>query len=128
MTTIIYLPACSCVMALHVPGAETDNTDGNESDLNVVDNDGNTAFHLACLNGHFAVVDYLCSCGTDLEAWYVHQCVNMYQTGYYTIVYFSEGEDGTPLACAASKGHVKIVNYLLGQDVDINGGIKVYSF
>ena len=38
---------------------------------------------------------------------------------------FSEGEDGTPLACAAGKGHVKIVNYLLGQDVDINGGITV---
>ena len=59
--------------ALHVPGAEVDNTDndGNESDLNIVDNDGNTAFHLACLNGHFTVVDYLCSCGADLEAWYI---------------------------------------------------------
>ena len=37
----------------------------------------------------------------------------------------SEGDDGTPLACAASKGHVKIINYLLEQNVDINGGIKV---
>lgn len=42
---------------------------------------------------------------------------------YYS--YFSEGKDGTPLACAASQGHVKIVNYLLGQNVDVNGGIKV---
>ena len=42
-------------------------------------------------------------------------------------VIFSEGEDGTPLACAAGRGHVKIVNYLLGHDVDINGGITVTS-
>jgi len=113
------------VKALHVPGTNIDDTDGNESDLNVVDNDGHTAFHLACLNGHFPVVDYLCKCGTDLEAWYV--CLPLYFV-LYTINYFSEGEDGTPLACAASKGHVKIVNYLLGRDVDINGGIKVTHF
>ena len=37
----------------------------------------------------------------------------------------SDGDDGTPLACAAGKGHVKVVNYLLGHDVDINGGITV---
>ena len=68
-----------CVKALHVPGAKVDSVDGNEqeqeheSDLNVVDHDGHTAFHLACLNGHFPVVDYLCTCGTDLEAWYACQ-------------------------------------------------------
>ena len=61
----------SCVKALHVPCAQLDNTDGNESDINVVDNDGHTAHHLACLNGHFPVVNYLCTCGADLEAWYV---------------------------------------------------------
>ena len=49
----------------------------------------------------------------------VCQCILM--------VHFSEGEDGTPLACAANKGHVKIVNYLLGQNVDVNGGAKVIS-
>lgn len=38
---------------------------------------------------------------------------------------FSEGEDGTPLACAASKGDEKIVNYLLEQNVNINDGNKV---
>ena len=43
----------------------------------------------------------------------------------YSTNEFSEGEDGTPLACAAGKGHVKVVNYLLGHDVDINGGITV---
>ena len=62
----------SCVKALHVPGAQTDNTDGNESDINVVDNDGHAAIHLACLNGHFPVVNYLCTRGADLEAWYVN--------------------------------------------------------
>ena len=55
----------SCVKALHLPD------DSNESDINVVDNEGHTAFHLACLNGHFPVVDYLCTCGADLEIWYV---------------------------------------------------------
>ena len=35
----------------------------------------------------------------------------------------SEGEGGTPLSCAASEGHKDIVNYLLGQDVDVNGGM-----
>jgi len=34
----------------------------------------------------------------------------------------SEGEGGTPLSCAASEGNKDIVNYLLGQDVDVNGG------
>ena len=46
---------------------------------------------------------------------------------FILMVYFSEGKDGTPLACAASKGHVKIVNYLLGQNVDVNSGAKVIS-
>ena len=41
---------------------------------------------------------------------------------------FSDGDDGTPLACAAGKGHVKVVNYLLGHDVDINGGITVSHY
>ena len=44
---------------------------------------------------------------------------------YVLQIIYSEGKDGTPLACAAGKGHVKIVNYLLGHDVDINGGITV---
>ena len=42
----------------------------------------------------------------------------------------SEGDGGTPLSCAASQGQKKIMNYLLGQDVDVNGRIiksKVYS-
>ena len=33
----------------------------------------------------------------------------------------SEGEGGTPLSCAASQGHKHIINYLLEQDVDVNG-------
>ena len=50
----------------------------------------------------------------------------IYLLGYHILqMIYSEGEDGTPLACAAGKGHVKIVNYLLGHDVDINGGITV---
>ena len=60
----------SCVKALHLPDAKADNSNNNESDINIVDSDGYTAFHLACLNGHFSVVDYLCSCGANLEAWY----------------------------------------------------------
>ena len=51
--------------------------------------------------------------------------LNIYQPILFYNLTFSEGEDGTPLACAASKGYVKILNYLLGHDVDINGGIKV---
>ena len=60
---------CRCVKLLHLPGVKTENR--NESDINIVDNDGNTAFHLACLNGHFTVVNYLCTVGANLEAWYV---------------------------------------------------------
>lgn len=62
----------SCVKELHLPGGKTDNTDGNQSNINIVDNDGHTAFHLACLNGHLPIVDYLCTCGANLEAWYVN--------------------------------------------------------
>ena len=117
--------------ALHVPGAKVDSVDGNdqEIDLNIVDNEGHTALHLACLNGHFPVVDYLCTCGTDLEAWYVAAYISVYGyvMAYFILMNSSEGDDGTPLACAASRGHVKILNFLLGHDVDINGGIKVIS-
>ena len=49
----------------------------------------------------------------------IHICM------YNCLFHISGGEDGTPLACAASKGHVKVINYLLGQNVDVNGGIKV---
>ena len=142
----------SCVKALHLPGAKISNSNTNESDINIVYKHGYTAFHLACLNGHFSVVDYLCSCGANLEAWYaiisviiysfacvctcIHSRIIIYNL-YVCTVYLcmcvhdclfhviSVGEDGTPLACAASKGHVKVINYLLGQNVDVNGGIKV---
>ena len=50
--------------------------------------------------------------------------IRMYSNTLYQLFYYSGGEDGTPLACAASKGHVKVINYLLGQNVDVNGGIK----
>jgi len=43
---------------------------------------------------------------------------------------FSDCEDGTPLACAASQGHVKVIKYLLAQDAEVNGGyiiVKVCS-
>ena len=46
---------------------------------------------------------------------------------FILMVHFSEGKDGTPLACAASKGRVKIVNCLLGQNVDVNGSAKVFA-
>ena len=38
-------------------------------DLNLLDKDGHAALHLACLNGHLSVVDYLCSSGADREKW-----------------------------------------------------------
>ena len=38
---------------------------------------------------------------------------------------YSAGEDGTPLTCAANKGHVNILNYLLGQNANVNGDTKV---
>ena len=67
--------ASSCVKTLHLPDAEEDSNDKDESDINIVDKKGCTAFHLACLNGHFSVVDYLCSCGANLEAWYIYNYV-----------------------------------------------------
>ena len=62
-----------CIKALRSPEnvkLDIDNTDGHvDGDLSLVDNDGNTALHLACLNGHLRVVDYLCTSGAELEAW-----------------------------------------------------------
>ena len=54
---------------------------------------------------------------------YAHSNYSLYVCTVFHVI--SVGEDGTPLACAASKGHVKVINYLLGQNVDVNGGIKV---
>ena len=74
----------SCVKELHLPNGKVDNTDGDDDDddgdefksdkLNIADCDGHTALHLACLNGRFQVVSYLCTCGADLEAWYINLC------------------------------------------------------
>ena len=49
-------------------------------------------------------------------------CIAIYTT--LILNCFSEGKNGTPLVCAASKGHVNIINYLLEQNVDVNG-VKV---
>ena len=77
---IVVLCIHSCVKELNLPNATVsntdsdDNTDGDESKsdmLNIADSDGHTALHLACLNGHFSVVSYPCTCDADLEAWYV---------------------------------------------------------
>ena len=85
--TWLFLYIRSCVKELHLPNATVgntdsdDNTDSDESKsdiLNIADSDGHTALHLACLNGRFPVVSYLCTCGADLEAWYVSilcQCI-----------------------------------------------------
>lgn len=56
--------------------------------------------------------------GMSAFMYYKYLCI-------YCIVACSEGRDETPLACAASKGHVKIMNHLLGQNVDVNGGTNV---
>ena len=70
---------------LHLPSVKVDNTDGDDdgdgvdfkSDtLKIADCDGYTALHLACQNGHLQVVNYLCACGADLEAWYVNMHLN----------------------------------------------------
>ena len=62
-----------CVKVLHDPDGNmmmcSSDTDGPNSGLNIVDKDGYTALHLACLNGHDSVVKYLCTCNADLEAW-----------------------------------------------------------
>ena len=67
----------SCVKALHLPDGNTDgNIDDDEPEseiLNAADYNDHTALHLACLNGHFQVVSYLCASGADLEARYVCQ-------------------------------------------------------
>ena len=60
--------------ALHYPDSaiklDIDDTDGHvDYNLNLVDNDGYTALHLASLNGHLQVVNYLCTSGAELEAW-----------------------------------------------------------
>ena len=71
----------SCVKELHLSSAKVGNTDGDdgadrdEFKLNTAGCDGHTALHLACLNGHFQVVNYLCTCGADLEAWYINLCL-----------------------------------------------------
>jgi len=61
------------VKALRCPDnvkLDIDGTDGHaDFDLSLVDNDGYTALHLACLNGQLQVVNYLCTSGAELEAW-----------------------------------------------------------
>ena len=51
---------------------------------------------------------------------------SIYVSVTISITIFSQGKNGTPLACAASKGHVNIISYLLGQNVDVNGA-KVHK-
>jgi len=66
---------CSCVKILQDPVGNlmlcNAGIDDCQPGLNVMDKEGHTALHLACLNGCEAVVKYLCACNADLEAWYV---------------------------------------------------------
>lgn len=50
---------------------------------------------------------------------------HMYCTCTQCMISFSGGEVGTALTCAANKGHVNILNLLLGQNVNVNGDSKV---
>ena len=60
-----------CVKLVHNLDKEIDNTGGDDCNLNKVDKDGFTAFHLACFNEHFQVADYLHACDTNLQTRYV---------------------------------------------------------
>ena len=122
----MYLKLCRCVKVLHQLDEETKITDGDESNLDKRDDDDHTAIHLACLYGHLQVVDYLNTCGANLEARCVIMQIIIVPVYFVTPNEFiSKGKDGTPLACAASKGNEKILNYLLNQNVNVNDGIKV---
>ena len=79
----------SCVEALNSSDAKADNTDGIAGDesgpnaINIAENDEQTALHLACNNGHFHIVSYLCTHDADLEAWYV--AFTIYLLSAYTV-------------------------------------------
>ena len=64
---------CRCVKVLHDPSGSVTicvtETVGPNSGLNIMDKEGHTALHLACLNGHDTVVKYLCASSADMEAW-----------------------------------------------------------
>ena len=68
--TIIYVfnNIHRCIKLVHNLDKEIDNTNGDDCNLNKVDEDGYTAFHLACFNEHFQVADYLHTCGVNLQA------------------------------------------------------------
>ena len=64
--------------------------------------------HLASLNGHMSVVEYL-----------VNQKVDMNAKGKY---------DWTPLHYASYNGHLSVVEYLVNQKADINSKDNCVTF
>jgi ankyrin repeat protein len=72
-------------------------------DVNLADEDGETALHLACLEGHLDIVHQLLRAGVEVNP----------QTDL----------GDTPLALATLQGHGEIVRFLLDQGADPNLGV-----
>ena len=68
----------------------------------------NTPLHLAALNGHLSVVEYLVYKNADINA------KNIYEE--------------TPLHYAAQNSHLCVVEYLFNQNVDINAKDEYVEF
>ena len=83
--------------------------------------------YMHAYNMHVHAYNYVCTCIVCIFTYVVTLFVFIIHK-YNASCLFSEGENGTPLACAASRGHAELLNYLLGQNVDVNGGIKVCNF
>ena len=77
----------SCVKALHLADGNIDSDESELEMLNAADDDDRTALHLACLNGHFQIVTYLCISGANLEARYVSHYLKLACATTYICIY-----------------------------------------
>ena len=76
------------------------NSGALDADLNIIDNDGNTALIMASANGHDHIVDLLLNAGADPN--------------------LKDDDGNTPLIIASQEGHTEIVKLLLDSGADPN--------
>jgi len=101
--------------------------------VNATDNEGRYPIHRAAEAGHIAMLEYLLSQGTDINAPVRHGSQPIHyaaEGGHIAMVEYllSQGADinasdrhgRQPIHYAAQRGHIPMLEYLLGQGADIN--------
>ncbi|MBD0391954.1 ankyrin repeat domain-containing protein, partial [Wolbachia endosymbiont of Pentalonia nigronervosa] len=95
---------------------------GKGADVKAKTKDGWTSLHYATQNGHLNVVNALLGKGADVNAKAKGDWIPLHSADDWTPLHYAD--DWTPLHSAARKGHLNVVNALLGKGADVKAKTK----